>query len=228
MSSPGFVPVRGPLPPDDVLRSRVKAAIRKRLRGLRKTTPSAACAERSSRIVALLAGLDVMRGARRVALFWPIEDKHEVDLRALDASLRARGARVAYPTVLESGEGGEMIFRFVDDLVTMQDHPLGFRAPGDESPRAEELDVIVVPAIALDPTGQRIGYGAGFYDRALGAHARAVTVGVAYDFQLIPEVAATSLDVPVHWIVTDRRALRASADAALTAAPTAGPEPRGT
>jgi 5-formyltetrahydrofolate cyclo-ligase len=215
MSSPGSLHVRAPLPPDDVLRLRVKAEIRKRLRGLRKTTPSSACAERSTRIVEHLAGLEPIRVARTVALFWPIEEKHEVDLRPLDASLRARAVRVAYPTVLESGE---MVFRFVSDPGSMEDHPLGFRAPSDASARADQLDVIVVPAIALDPTGQRIGYGAGFYDRALASHSRATTVGVVYDFQLIPEVAATSADVPVHWVVTDRRTLRSSADAALVPA----------
>ena len=215
MSSPGSSPVRGSLPPEDVLRVRVKGEIRKRLRGLRKTTPAAACAERSARIVLRLSDLDPVRVARSVALFWPIEDKHEVDLRPLDASLRARGAEVAYPTVIESGE---MIFRFVADPGAMEEHPLGFRAPSDDSPKADALDVIIVPAIALDPTGQRIGYGAGYYDRALAAHPRAVTVGVAYDFQLIPEVAATSRDVPVQWVVTDRRVLRASPDAALSSA----------
>ena len=122
---------------------------------------------------------------------------------------------MAYPTVLESGE---MIFRFVVDPTRMEEHPLGFRAPSSDSPLAAALDVIVVPAIALDPTGQRIGYGAGYYDRALAAHPHAATVGVAYDFQLIPEVSATGADVPVQWVVTDRRVLRASPDAALVPA----------
>ncbi len=153
--------------------------------------------------------------AQSVALFWPIEEKHEVDLRPLDASLRDRGAEVAYPTILESGE---MVFRFVSDPTGMEEHALGFRSPADDWPGASELDVIVVPAIALDPTGQRIGYGGGYYDRALAAHRGATTIGVAYDFQLVPEVSATSGDVPVEWVVTDRRAFRASADAALNPA----------
>jgi 5-formyltetrahydrofolate cyclo-ligase len=208
----GSLHAKGSLPPEEVLRLRVKAELRKRMRGLRKTTPSAACAERSALIVRHLEGLGPVASAHRVALFWPIEEKHEVDLRPLDASLRARGARVAYPTVLDSGE---MIFRFASDPAAMDDHALGFRAPADDCPRADSLDVIVVPAIALDPTGHRIGYGAGYYDRALGARDGVVTVGVAFDFQLIPEVAATSHDVPVDWIVTDRRVLRASRDAAL-------------
>jgi 5-formyltetrahydrofolate cyclo-ligase len=219
MSSFISTQARRGLPPEDLLRMRVKVEIRKRLRGLRKTTPLSACAERSSRIVEHLDALPAFRDAKTVALFWPIEERHEVDLRPLDARLRARGVKVAYPRVLASGE---MFFRFVDDLDSLQRHPLGFlEPPPDEmesfaSHRTSlDLDVIVVPAIAIDPTGQRIGYGAGHYDRALPSHGRATTFGVAYDFQLIPEVPAVAGDVPLQWIVTDRRVLEASRDAAL-------------
>jgi 5-formyltetrahydrofolate cyclo-ligase len=198
---------------------RVKVEIRKRLRGLRKTTPLSACAERSSRIVDHLDALPAFRAAKAVALFWPIEERHEVDLRILDARLRARGVKVAYPAVLASGE---MVFGFVDDIASMRPHALGFQEPSleEKEPPASpasvlDLDAIVVPAIAIDPTGQRIGYGAGHYDRALPAYARATTFGVAYDFQLIPEVPAMEGDVPVHWIVTDRRVLEASRESAL-------------
>jgi 5-formyltetrahydrofolate cyclo-ligase len=219
-SPPVSAHTRHELPSDDELRVRVKTAIRKRLRGLRKTTPLTACAERSSRIVENLDTLAALRGAKAVALFWPMEERHEVDLRPLDARLRARGVRVAYPAVLSTGE---MVFDWVDDVSSMRLHPLGFLEPSTNEleeplpvPRALlDLDVIVVPAIALDPTGQRIGYGGGNYDRVLPTYARATTIGVAYDFQLIPEVPAVEGDVPVQWVVTDRRILEASREGAL-------------
>jgi 5-formyltetrahydrofolate cyclo-ligase len=206
----GGIPTGPPgdrLPPEDVLRLRVKAEIRKRLRALRKTTPLAACADRSQRIVRALEGMAPLREARKVALFWPIEEKHEVDLRPLDASLRGRGVRVAYPTILESGE---MIFRTVSSLDELSPHALGFQAPPEGEPE-RDVDLVVVPAIALDPAGYRIGYGGGFYDRALPS-LHATRVGVAYEFQLIPEVPRTPRDVPVDWIVTDHRVLQASPD----------------
>jgi 5-formyltetrahydrofolate cyclo-ligase len=237
MSSPGFA--HKGLADEDVLRVRVKGEIRKRLRGLRKTTPAAACAERSTRIVANLEGLEAVRGAVRVALFWPIEERHEVDLRPLDALLRARGAAVYYPTIKDDGE---MVFAQVRDPSDMQEHALGFLAPLVPSETNPGPDVIVVPAIAIDPTGHRIGYGAGYYDRALRqlmsaqigespalapptkspasapptkspASAPPTTIGVAFDFQLIPEVPATANDVAVEWVVTDRRVLCASREA---------------
>jgi 5-formyltetrahydrofolate cyclo-ligase len=202
----GFIPSSA----EDTLRRRVKAEIRKRMRGLRNTLPASACAERSARIVDRVASLEPVATARAVALFWPIEAHHEVDLRNLDARLRARGARVAYPGV--DAETGTMTFRFADDLEAMQEHALGFREPPPGAPAASpgELDAIVVPALAVDPRGHRIGYGGGYYDRALPPVAPpAIAVAVAFDFQLVAEVPNTEGDVAVGWVVTDARSLRA-------------------
>jgi 5-formyltetrahydrofolate cyclo-ligase len=193
---------------DEQLRHRVKGELRKRMRGLRKTLPASACAERSSRIVARLSALEVVRRATTVALFWPIEERHEVDLRALDALLRERGVRVAYPAVDPETRG--MTFRFVEATGSMLEQGFGFREPSQDSPEATPggLDVIVVPALAVEPSGHRLGYGAGYYDRALPGFAPpAVAVAVAFDFQLLVELPFTRGDVPVSWIVTDTRTL---------------------
>lgn len=199
----GFIPSSA----DDVLRARVKAELRKRMRSLRKALPASACAERSARIVERLANLEPLVQARAVCLFWPIEDRHEVDLRGLDARLRARGVRIAYPGM--DPDTGAMTFRFVADAEAMVEHGFGFREPSPEAPEgpATGLDVIVVPALAIDPRGHRIGYGAGYYDRVLPHFAPpAVTVAVAFDFQLVAETPNSALDVPVGWIATDARA----------------------
>ncbi len=197
---------------EDVLRRRVKTELRKRMRGLRQATPGAACAERSSRIVARLQALEPVTRARSVALFWPMEDRHEVDLRSLDASLRARGARVAYPAV-DPGTH-VMTFRFTPGPEALAERGLGFREPAADAPGAGggALDVVVVPALAVDPRGHRIGYGAGYYDRALPAHCPpALAVAVAFDFQLLAEIPATEGDVATAWVVTDARTLAAEA-----------------
>jgi 5-formyltetrahydrofolate cyclo-ligase len=202
----GFIPSSA----EDVLRRRVKAELRKRMRGLRKALPATACAERSARIVERLATLEGIAGARSVALFWPIEQRHEVDLRALDARLRERGVRVAYPSV--HPETHAMTFRFVADPEALRVEGLGFREPSAEDRPAEpgELDAIVVPALAADPRGHRIGYGAGYYDRTLPRFVPpAVSVTVIFDFQLVAESPATEGDVTVDWIVSDARVLRA-------------------
>jgi 5-formyltetrahydrofolate cyclo-ligase len=199
------------LPPDDVIRVRVKAELRKRLRGVRATMPSDACARRSERIVARLEAHPVVRAARSIALFWPIVERHEVDLRPFDVALRARGVTVAYPWI--DPETRAMTFRF-SSAEALEEHGFGFCEPAATALEASrgELDVIVVPAIAIDPTGHRIGYGAGFYDRTVVRFAPpAVTIGVAFDFQLIAEVPFTEHDVPLAHVVTDEREMVAEA-----------------
>ncbi|MBX3205315.1 MAG: 5-formyltetrahydrofolate cyclo-ligase [Labilithrix sp.] len=192
------------------MRFKVKAELRKRIRGVRKTAPLEACAERSAKIVASLEAHAAVEEAKAVALFWPIVERHEVDLRPLDASLRARGVRVAYPSI--DPDTGDMVFRFVDDPSALEDAGYGFAEPAKDAPEASDLGVIVVPALAVDPTGHRIGYGAGYYDRTLPKYAPpAVSIAVAYDYQLVAEVPATPGDVQVAWIVTDQRTIDARA-----------------
>jgi 5-formyltetrahydrofolate cyclo-ligase len=196
-------------PQEDDLRRRVKAELRKRMRGLRQTMPAASCDERSLRIVGALEAMPEIVAAKAVALFWPIVEKHEVDVRALDAALRERGVRVAYPSI--DPESREMTFRWAHES-NLEERGLGFQEPPTSAPEVgtDELSAIVVPALALDALGHRIGYGAGFYDRTLPRFAPpATTIGVVFDYQLVSEVGITEGDVAVAWIVTDARTLRA-------------------
>ena len=194
------------LAPDDYIRVKVKAELRKRLRGVRKTTPLEACEARSKKIVERLEAHPALASAASVALFWPIVARHEVDLRALDASLRARGVRVAYPAI--DADTNEMTFRFVDDVAVMEEKGFGFAEPAPDAEAATALDAIVVPAIAVDPTGHRIGYGAGYYDRTLPRFAPpAVSIAVAYDWQLVAEVPVLPEDVACAHVVTDVRSI---------------------
>ncbi len=192
------------LAPEEVIRRKVKAELRKRMRGLRKTTPIEACEARSQAIVKRLVEHDAVARAKAVALFWPIVERHEVDLRPLDAALRARGALVAYPAI--DADTGVMTLRATSSPQDLEERGFGFAEPAPSAPEATALDVVVVPALALDPTGHRIGYGAGYYDRTLPRYCPpGVAIAVAYDWQIVAEVPFTDEDVRVTWIVTDAR-----------------------
>lgn len=188
------------------LRYQAKAFLRKRARALRSAIPRSAILERSARIAARLEALAAVVSAGSVALFYPIEGRNEVDLTDLDARLRACGKRIAYPAI--DPDTRVMTFRFVEDPAAMEERGLGFREPALDAPEAAALDVIVVPALQIDGRGHRLGYGAGFYDRTLPRFAPpALSIGVAFSFQLIPEVPVTEGDVAVALIVTDDRTL---------------------
>jgi 5-formyltetrahydrofolate cyclo-ligase len=189
-----------------ILSYRAKVALRKRARALRNTIPAEAIAERSARIRAALEGLPVVARARRIALFWPIVRRNEVDLRPLSEALRARGVEVAYPGI--DPATGVMTFRIPPDPEAMEDRGLGFHEPSPEDPETTELDVIVVPALQVDPRGNRIGYGAGHYDRTLPRFCPpARSVGVVFDFQVISEVPVTEGDVAIDIVVSDERVI---------------------
>ncbi len=182
--------------------------MRKRMRGLRNTFPAAVCAEKSRAIVERLAKRPEIERARSVALFWPIEARHEVDLRDLDTTLRARKIPLFYPAI--DDETRMMTFRLVTDVALLQDLTFGFAAPPKDAPEAgpDDLDVIVVPAIVVAPSGHRIGYGAGYYDRTITRFLpHAVTIGVAYDFQLLSEIPFTESDVALDLIITDTQTI---------------------
>jgi 5-formyltetrahydrofolate cyclo-ligase len=184
------------------LRRRAKALLRKRARALRASLPPSAVAARSARIAERLEALPQVVAARRVALFWPIEGRNEVDLTALDERLRAAGKEIAYPSI--DPDTRVMTFRLVGDPSAMEERGLGFLEPDPSAALADPLDVIVVPALQVDGRGHRLGYGAGFYDRALAGRAPpACSVAVAFSFQLVAELPATGGDVPVSCVVTD-------------------------
>lgn len=74
---------------------------------------------------------------------------------------------------------------------------------GDDVADVSEIEMIVVPAVAYDRNGNRVGRGKGYYDRLL-ATSRAVKVGLAYDFQVVDEIDAEPHDVRVDVVITER------------------------
>ena len=115
---------------------------------------------------------------------------------------------MAYPRIEATGD---LSFRIVGSPEELVPGGMGTREPPPEAPRAEAIDLVVVPCLLVGPTGHRLGYGKGYYDRALpGICPPAVAIAVAFDFQLAPEVPTEPGDVPVDRIVTDARVLGAT------------------
>lgn len=136
-----------------------------------------------------------------VSGFWPI--RSEIDPRPLMEALAARGATIALPAVIDRQT---IVFRRHDPDAMLVAGSFGTMAPG---PEAEALnpDLMLVPLSAFDDAGNRIGYGAGHYDRAIARlHARGRSprlVGLAFECQRVDRVPAEPHDVPLHTVLTE-------------------------
>ena len=141
----------------------------------------------------------------------------EVDPAAFAAAARARSWRVAYPCMLSADDaaacGQRMCMRAVNaddtDAAPFVAHPTrAFAAEDLDSHRfpivpAEALDLIVVPLVAFDRTGARLGYGGGCYDRYLPElSATCQIVGIAFDEQHVDRVLTDAHDLPLPNIIS--------------------------
>jgi 5-formyltetrahydrofolate cyclo-ligase len=186
-----------------------KRVLRQKLGALRQALPEKASAARSARIVERLMAQPRVSAAKAVALFWPMIERREIDLRPLDLMLRARGVDIYYPFMTRT-DPGEITtgFRLVADLAELTLRGQRFVEPSPAARRAEcgDLDVVVVPALAATKLGHRLGYGRGFYDATLPEFCPpAYSIVVVHDFQLMLELPCESHDRACDDVVTDRR-----------------------
>lgn len=132
-----------------------------------------------------------------VAGFWPMGD--EIDVRPLLTVLAERGHALALPVT--PARGRPLLFRRWRPGDTLSPGPLGTRFPatGDEV----RPDWLLVPLLAFDRAGRRLGYGGGYYDRTLAALPGAVAVGCAHAVQETPEVPAGPDDVRLALVATE-------------------------
>ena len=190
--------------PEDLrLRSRVKDELRRRMRAIRKAHPPETRAARSERARDRLVELDVWAQAETIAGYFPIHG--ELDPRPALEAARAAGKRTALPRV--DMEAQRVVLHEWTGEGDLEPGAFGIPEPRPDAPELERVDLVLVPALAIDAQGHRIGWGKGFYDQLLaGEAAGAVRVGYVYDFQLLAECPVMPHDVPVQWVVTDTRA----------------------
>ena len=112
----------------------------------------------------------------------------------------ADGKRVAVPKVI----GKEMVFIWLDSYDQLGPGYYGITEPVENGPVADDVTALVLmPGLAFDPEGHRIGYGGGFYDRFLEAEPDHPLVALCYDFQMLPHLDVEAHDIPVDVVITD-------------------------
>lgn len=113
--------------------------------------------------------------------------------RALDD-----GKQVAVPKIY----GDTMRFLYLTDLSQVEKNAMGIPEPIADEPVAEdETALVLMPGVAFTKTGDRMGYGGGFYDRFLSAEPNHPTIALCYDFQIVESLPTEEFDIPVDLVI---------------------------
>lgn len=128
---------------------------------------------------------------------------NEVDVTDMIVDYRRAGWTVAAPRV----EGQIMHFYEIQSIDDCEKGSFGIPEPMESCRRVagDQIDCMIVPGLAFDHYGNRLGYGGGFYDRYLTGHPRIVKIAVAYDFQVTDRLPAEDHDIKMNYLATEMR-----------------------
>ncbi|MBI4511648.1 MAG: 5-formyltetrahydrofolate cyclo-ligase [Deltaproteobacteria bacterium] len=156
------------------------------------------CAEMAARHIARIPGF---REAGVVAVYAPV--RGELDTAPLVSELRSRGKTVCYPCMAPSHR--LLAFHAVDDETRLVPSRLGIPEPTEDMPvvPSDRIEWIIVPGLAFDARGGRLGWGRAYYDTTLAAKPLALRVGLAHGFQIVHSVPETADDERMDAIVTE-------------------------
>jgi len=183
-----------------------KSQLRKEISQKRRMLDDDFVKNASQIIVGTLQNLSELKSANIVLSYMPYGK--EVDIDPLNRWLLDQGKTLCLPRVTGPTK---MEARMVNDLINgLSKGPFGILEPtaDNELIDAAEIDLVLVPGLAFDKTGNRMGHGAGYYDRFLTTCSeKAKFVGVAYWFQIFDTIPAYLYDVRVHKIVTEKHTI---------------------
>ena len=156
-------------------------------------------AEWSAEIVEKLwEHLSDQRSSAPILAYWPLPD--EVDIRPLINRLVAEGHTVVLPKVIDNEQMELRRYTSCDDLVEGAFHTM--EPVGEPFVDHEQIDVALVPGVAFDAAGHRLGRGRGYYDRFLASCPTLYKIGVCFPFQRVAEVPAEAHDVMMNEVVS--------------------------
>ena len=175
-----------------------KQELHKQIRAAKKAVPFCEKLTRSRDIMSKVEGIARFRDAKVVLLYWSMEDEvqtHEfVEKWHKEKTL-----------LLPCVDGDDLILRQYTGPECMRTgEQFGIGEPtGEEFTDLESVDVIVVPGVAFDKAGHRMGRGRGFYDRLLKETPNAYKIGVAFEFQMVENVPVEPHDVMMDCVVSE-------------------------
>lgn len=173
-----------------------KSALRELIRQRKRAMTAGEIEEKSRILGKMLTKTQEYRRAQ--TLYGYLSYNQEVrTLPILEQALRD-GKRVAVPKVY----GEEMRFVYITDLSRVEKGYAGIPEPmDDQSVARDKTALVLMPGLAFDEEGHRIGYGGGFYDRFLAQEPEHPTVALCYDFQILPKLETEEFDIPVDRVL---------------------------
>lgn len=189
----------------------MKTEFRKKVISERKNQTSEFISRNSYLITEKLLQMDCIKNSKTIMLY--LDFNNEVETDQLITKLISLRKTVASPITLK--EERELI---PSEIINLQDGikfgAYGIREPNPELSKSiniQDIDVVLVPAVAYDLNCYRLGYGGGFYDRFLEKlRPDAVTIGLAFELQIFDEVPKEPHDAQLNYIVTESRILTPS------------------
>ena len=173
-----------------------KQELRNRIRAQKRAMTPEQIEEKSASLARQLYATELYQQAQTVYGYLPYNQEVRT-VPILQQALRD-GKRVAVPKVY----GEEMRFLYIEDLSQVEKGSFGIPEPITDGPVATQEDaLILMPGLAFDPKGNRMGYGGGFYDKYLQAQPNHPTVALCYDFQMLPRLDTEEHDVPVDLVL---------------------------
>ena len=173
-----------------------KKELRRAIRERKRAMTEEEIVSRSAKLGALFTQSDAYKNAKTI--YGYLSYNQEVrTVPMLEQALRD-GKRVAVPKVY----GDEMKFLYLDDLTKVSKGYAGIPEPIADGPVADDTTALVLmPGLAFDPQGHRIGYGGGFYDKFLAAEPNHPTLALCYEFQMLPVLDTEEHDIPVDTVL---------------------------
>ena len=173
-----------------------KKELRSLIRQQKRAMTESQICEKSEKLGELFAASAAYRNANTVYGYLPYNQ--EVRTVAMLERAIADGKRVAVPKVI----GDDMKFIYISDLTRVEKGYAGIPEPVDDGPIADDPTALVLmPGLAFDREGHRIGYGGGFYDRFLAQEPDHPTLALCYDFQMMESLETEEFDIPVDTVL---------------------------
>lgn len=179
-----------------------KKRLRKAMKAERLALAKEEWQSRSARIVQNILAFEKFQQAKVVHGFIPDENRNEVNLIPLLEWIFSNQKKLLVPVV----EEGELISVELTSFNHLEKNSFGVREPVAHVPSSleSEIDLVLVPLLAVDSKGNRLGYGKGYYDRFFKRlNSQAFKLGVAFAFQVLNHVPATGNDIRLDAVVTE-------------------------